>query len=55
MPIINCKRTKQTKNQLRYNRQRARQRERLYKKIQEDYIKMAMKNLSKGFIISELQ
>ena len=55
MPIINCKRTKQTKNQLRYNRQRARKRERLYKKIQEDYIKMAMKNLSKGFIISELQ
>ena len=40
---------------MRRIRIRMREAERLSKKIQEDYIKMALKNLDKGYMIKSLQ
>ena len=55
MPVKNCKKTKQTNAQLRYNRRRVAAREKLYKKINEDYIKMRLKHIDKVHIIKVLQ
>ena len=55
MPIKKCKKTKRTKNQLRYNRKQIRDRKRLYHLIQEDYIVMAGRNINSGYIIKVLQ
>jgi hypothetical protein len=55
MPINNCKKTKQIAVLLKFNKKRVAAKKRLYKKIQEDYIKMRLKNLDKGYIIKTLQ
>jgi len=47
--------TGQTKNQVRYNRRRTRAAKYLYKRIQEDYIKLRVKHIDKSVIISMLQ
>ena len=48
-------RGEQTKNQVRYNRKRTRAARYLYKRIQEDYIKLRVKRIDKTVIISMLQ
>jgi hypothetical protein len=55
MPIKNYKKTKKCVAQLKFNKKRVAAKNRLYKKIQEDYIKMRLKNLDKGYIIKMLQ